>query len=223
MIEISGQFPKRKFLAKYPRVFRADSLEDMQKGRAEEAKGLRRKVGIVPTINFGDQPNGVASDYVAAIIYLPPLQHYPAKDPQEDVKGLYGLTLHENMGMKLSDGSGSINVWYDNHAFLRFPFVTSFETVDVFGNRDFDKDEWRSWREVSWRRPVILFAQYSETDSLLIQTWKEMKTLSPQQSPVTEYYWLLHVFDPEGQVVRRKGRERVAVPGRVPIPVFTQI
>ncbi|MCL4365756.1 hypothetical protein M1437_00840, partial [Patescibacteria group bacterium] len=204
---------------RYPRVFRAASIEDMQAGRAEEAKGLRERVHNIPTTNFGRQPHKLAAENVTAIIYLPEMQHYPAMDPQEDIKKLYGLTLHDNVGMRLIDKTGRINVWCDENSSLDFPFPTCFDEIDPFGNSVFNKEKWMMWREISWKKQVILLAQFSElSGSILKQMVEDIITGPGQNKPVTEYYWLLHISDPEG-VVKKRGREKIAAPIAVPMQV----
>lgn len=226
MLEISDRFPRTGTLGKkYPRVYQAESIEDMQKGRAEQAKGLHKRVDIVPSTSFGSQPGGVSHVDNNAIIYLPEVQHYPAIDPQEDIKRMGGATLHDNLGMRLSDKSDTqgILVWCHEHSFLDFPFPTVFDDIDPFGNAIFNKDKWKAYREVSWRRPAILMAQYTELSRAELRQLKEEGAqFTDYHKPVTELYWLLHIFDPEG-AVRRRGRERIATPVREPIPVFPPV
>lgn len=222
MIEISDQFERKgPFGKEYPRVFKAESLEDMQEGRAEMAKGIRRQMDVmIPMINFGDQPGGIYGPKVSSVIYLPPLQHYPAMDPKGDIKRLYGLTLHDNHAMTLYDQTGKINVWFYENSYLDFPFTTCFQDEDFRGNRRFNLERWKAWREVSWKYPVILFAQYSEaTGSFFKHAFEELKTGPVQDQPVTEYYWLLHIFG-SGKGLQRRIREKVTAPLESPIPVF---
>lgn len=226
MLEISDRFPRTGPLGKkYPKVYQAEGIEDMQRRRAEQAKGLYGRVGIVPSTHFGSQPGGVYHVDNNAIVYLPEVQHYPALDPQEDIRKLGGATLHDNLGMRLSDQSDiqGILVWCYEHSFFDFPFPTVFDNIDPFGNAIFSKDKWKAYREVSWRRSVILLAQYSELSKAELQKLKvEGAQFTDDYKPVTELYWLLHIFDPEG-IVRRKGRERVAAPIREPLPIFPPI
>lgn len=216
MLEISDNFPRTGFLQKkYPRVFQAESIEDIQLGRAEEAKGLRGRAGLIPHTNFGDQPSKLVSEDITAVIFLPEVQHYPAMDPSKDIKRLYGTTIHDNWAMKLSDRTGSINVWFDQESHLDFPYVTCFDDR-FFGI--FDMEKWKEWRGVSWKKAVILLAQYSELyGSILKSFWHE--AIKPEQyRPVTEYYWLIHVFDYEG-AERRRVREEVRIPNLIPVPI----
>lgn len=226
MKEISHRFPRTGTLGKkYPRVYHAESIQDMQQGRAELAKGLHRRVGTIPSTSFGSQPGGLYHEDNDAIIYLPEVQHYPAMDPQDDIKRLGGATLHDNLGMRLSDKSDTegILVWPHKHSFLDFPLPTVFDDIDPFGNFIFNIDKWKAYREVSWRRKVILMAQYSELSRAEL---KQLKTEGAQfddmHKPVTELYWLLHIFDFDG-VARKMGRERIATSTREPIPVFPPV
>lgn len=226
MLEISDRFDRTGTLGKkYPRVYQAENIEDMQAGRAGQAKGLHRRVGIVPSTHFGDQPGGVYHVDNDAIIFLFEVQHYPAMDPSDDIKGLGGATLHDNLGMRLSDKTDAqgILVWYNKDSFLRFPFPTVFDGIDPFGNAIFNKDRWKAYRDVSWKLPIILFAQYSKlTGAELRQLRQDGAIFDDYHKPVSEQYWLLHVFDPEGSV-RRRGRERIATPVREPIPIFPPV
>lgn len=197
----------------------------MQAGRAEGAKGIHRKAGIILTLSFGSQPYGLVREEITAIIYLPEVKHYPAMDPKDDIKRMGGATIYDNLGMRLTDKSDleGIRVWYHAHSFLDFPFPTSFDDRDPFGNTIFNINIWKHYRYAPWMLPVILLAQYTEL------TRKELKQLKAEgaefddyHKPVTEQYWLLHVFDPKG-VVSRRGRERVATPVRGPIPVFPPV
>lgn len=212
MLEVSEHFSRTGMLGKkYPRVFQAESLEDIQKGRAEQARGLRRRVGIVPNTNFGSQPYSLDStNELTAVIFLPEVQHYPAMDSQEDIKRLYGLTLHENLSMRLEDQTGTINVWHYDHSFLDFPYPTCFDDIGPGDNTFFNMNKWKAHRDISWKRQVILLAQYSElSGSLLKDMAGDLKDES-MNKPVTEYYWLIHIFDSDEEAGKR-GRERISL------------
>ncbi len=219
MLEISDKFPDFPFGTKYPRVYQAESIEDMQQGRAEQAKGLRRKPVIIPSINFGGQPYKIANIELTAIIFLPEVQHYPAMDPQEDIKRLYGATIHDNWAMKLADNTGGINVWYDGDSHSDFPFRTCFDEP-LLGR--FDRKRWQEWRDISWRKPVILLAQYSEVYGSMFKGFWHDIIESEQDRPVTEYYWLLHILEYEEEA-RRGVREERQIPNLIPVPTPSPI
>lgn len=227
MLEISEEFTRKGSLGKkYPKVYQAESITDMQKGRSEGAKGIHRTPGVlIRPIGFGSQPLNLAADGITAVIYLPEVRHYPAKDPNEDIRRMGGATIHDNLGMRLTDDCDpeGILVWYNSHSFIHFPYPTRFDDLGPGNNTFFNINKWKAYRDISWKLPVILLAQYTElTSGELKRLKEESDDFDDYNKPVTEQYWLLHVFDPEG-VVRRKGRERIATPVRKLVPVFPPI
>ena len=201
---------------KYPRVYLAEGIRDMEGFRTKEAEGLEKRVGIIPSASYGDSP-WLVSRECTAIIYLPEVQHNPGRDPQVHRTRLFGLLSQTEFGVSISDRWGQINAWYDSHSFLNFPYATCFDDIDALGNTWFSKDEWKARREATWRKPVVVLAQYTQPHN-----FKEIKKKvadSAYQPPISSLYWLIHIFDS-----KRNGRirtaERVVATKLPPIPVL---
>ncbi len=184
MKEITGQFPDHEgFGKKYSRVFQAEDIQDLLDTRAINAKDLSDKHTFVAS-PVGLEPVGIADKSHAAIIYLPPVQHYPAYDPEFN-KGFLGIKK-KSKAMKLTDPSGEVMVYPDKHSRLFFPYDTSFHQVlprPYISDPNIKDALWQQWREVSWNAPVILLAQHLSRGPM-------------HPNDIFDRYWLYHIFQP---------------------------
>lgn len=216
MIEVSDRYTEYGFGKKYPRLYTAESIIDMQQDRANHTRGLRLRTPILPSLNFGSQPSMVIANETKALIILPEMQHYPVRDPKQP----------EETGMRLTDTSDQegILVWCHTHSFLDYPYRTCFDDPGLNQSTFFSADRWKDFRAVSWKLPVILLAQYTELTKAELQelTKGGIKLTREEDRPVTEQYWLIHVYD-QGTTIKRRQEEKAIVPQRKLVPELSQV
>lgn len=195
----------------YPEVYVARSITDMQEERNEQLINLLKGHAHFTSIGSGD-PSRIAAIDSSAIIFLPQVRHFPAADPNEERRKLFGLLKQADERVRLDDKTGDLVASPNKHSFMDFPYVTSFDQI-IFGEPRFDKELWDNWRERSWKERVVLMAQFACAGGF----WNSM---DPKFEDIIDRYWLLHIQE-SGPVSRR--RVEYLLPEFLPVPVLNPV
>ena len=171
-------------------VFAVSSLRDLKEFRAAyqkkwtEGETLPKK-GSSRTIFYSTEVSAIfVTDH--------DLQHFPASDPTEPERSMFGLFKDENLNMKLFDEEESIILQPAIDSDSVWPYRTRFHHEGPM--LVFEDSRWDYWRDKSWKHRVILLAQY------------QGDTFKPEE--VEDRYWLIDIITDEyGKKVKRKKEE----------------
>ena len=209
IVPLSG-IPKKELLTSIPPVYSAQSIESMQNFREAQKKiSWRNKFHIK---NVSDIPEGLSSRDFTAIFFLQDVTHYPVLDPKER-KVMKKLT-EEDPAIKLTGSSEAslIAKPLTNIDFF-WPYESTFKNENILS--DFDWDNWKYFKENSWKSDVLVLAQYQMNRNFLEEATGRKKTTT---SNIVDQYWLVSLVDDEGKLRRRKKEKKEIELS--PTPVF---
>ncbi len=193
----------------YPPVYRTASIKDLKEFREVNQERLTHRLAMVPQKSDIHPFNTSYSKFNTAVFIVEKARHYPALDPEIDVK-LKGVIKDPSRDVNLLGEEDNLVAHPCNSIRQFWPYRTIF---DSFPSGLVDESIWNEWRERSWLQPVVILAQYQNTSGLR----------EPKPSTIIDNYWLLDILETDGQRKRVKEEEKKPITQLNPVTEPQQI
>lgn len=206
-VEPDLRFPRKENSIEIPPVYIAESIVAMQEFRdAQKEKVWKNRSGLK---RVSDTPDTTLMRRDSALFYLPDVTHYPALDPKE--RKFMGKFTEEDPAMKIQDEKAGVLIANPPRFIEEFwPYPSSFNG----GVGGFDWNNWKYFKENSWKKDVYVLAQYQAVQSLREEIF-QTKQLQPED--IVDQYWLVTLIGEGGGKRKREKKNKTAF---VPTPVF---